>query len=354
MEKTVFTKALSIMVLPGIFCLLLLNSCSSNQAKDATDKLELVPLARTWTAHVRGLDMVDDQIAWASGSRGHFMRCIDGLTWSFDTIPGFTHLDFRDVEGFDAMNALVMASGVEGVILRTSDGGLSWHEVYANHAEGIFLDGMDFQGKKGYCYGDPVNGKTFLIESEDAGVTWKESDTADLPEVLDNEAGFAASGTGICHVEDRVFIATGGGETARIFHFKSSASEAINVSETPLLSEEGCGIFSIAFKDAEHGIAVGGCYLDSTNAEGNCAITSDGGLNWKEFIQNGPRGYRSCVAYAPEAGFYLTCGRTGIEYSIDEGNSWTPLSDEGYFTCSLSNKHGWLMGRYGKIAHLTW
>lgn len=352
MEKSKSCMPLLINSLFAGLLIILINGCGIGGDAIQADMIHIDTKERAWTAHVRGLFMVNDQVAWASGSRGHFMRCTDGENWSADTIPGYGHLDFRDVHAFDEHNALVMASGIEGVILRTSDGGKSWSEVYANRNEGIFLDGMDFHGEHGFCYGDPVNGKTLLIESKDAGITWMEVSSEQLPGMLDNEAGFAASGTGICLLDGQLIIATGGAETARVF--KSSDGGSFQIAETNLLSEEGCGIFSIAFKDEAHGVAVGGCYMDSTRTEGNCAITSDGGKTWTEQLSKNPSGYRSCVAHAPSAEFYLTCGRTGIDYSTDEGKSWIHLSDDGYFTCALGENQGWLMGRNGKVAKLSW
>jgi photosystem II stability/assembly factor-like uncharacterized protein len=352
MEKTHSKNLMSLLYILGLSIPLFLTSCGPSVPEASPDMVQIKVMERLWTAHVRGLFLVDDQIAWASGSRGHFMRCTDGTSWTFDTIPGYSHLDFRDIHAFDAENALVMASGIEGIILRTSDGGATWSEVYANRNDDVFLDGMDFQGDHGYCYGDPINGKPLLIESNDAGHTWVEKSPDALPTMLDNEAGFAASGTGLQLIQNQIFIATGGGETARVF--RSTDGISFQIAETNMLSEEGCGIFSISFKDTMTGVAVGGCYIDSSRAEGNCAITSDGGKSWKEINQKNPNGYRSCVAHSAKADFFLACGRTGIDFSADNGNTWTQLSDDGYFTCTLGEKTGWMMGRNGKLAKLTW
>jgi hypothetical protein len=43
-----------------------------------------------------------------------------------------------------------------------------------------------------------------------------------------------------------------------------------------------------------------------------------------------------------------------MEYSLDEGAHWIPLSDDGYYTCSLADSTGWLMGKSGKMAKLSW
>ena len=139
-------------------------SCQNKEPKVESEFLiALEPKERVSKAHVRGLFLVDDNTGWASGAGGTFMRMTDGDNWSADTIAGYTHLDFRDVHGFDENTALVMAAGEEGRILRTEDGGVSWTEVYTRLDSGIFLDGMDFQDNMGYCYGDPIDGKFVLV-----------------------------------------------------------------------------------------------------------------------------------------------------------------------------------------------
>ena len=303
-------------------------------------------------SHIRGLFLANDKVGWASGAGGTFLRMTDGENWSLDTIAGYTHLDFRDVHAFDENTALLMAAGEEGRILRTQDGGVSWVEVYTRLDSGIFLDGMDFHNNVGYCYGDPIDGKFVVIWSDDFGKTWNAIPKHTLPNSLPKEGGFAASGTGILTLEERTFLATGGDSTARIMRtsFRKGTSEMFN---TPLRSAEGCGIFSITSIN-ETLVAVGGCYLDSASSEANCAISKDLGKTWTLITENQPRGYRSCVAKGNAHNLLVACGRTGIEYSIDQGFNWIPLSDEGYYTCALADSTGWLMGKRGKMAKLSW
>lgn len=330
-------------------------SCNPQQENDGDEtqfSIRYNALERACKSHIRGLFLVDDNIGWASGAGGTFLRMTDGKNWSADTISGYTHLDFRDVHGFDENTALLMAAGEEGRILRTDDGGISWTEVYTRLDSGIFLDGMDFHNNIGFCYGDPIDEKFVVIWTDDYGKHWEEVPSTAIPNSLPKEAGFAASGTGIVTLEKVSFIATGGDSLARIMRtsHRKGNSEIFN---TPLRSEEGCGIFSIV-STSHMLVAVGGCYLDSTNAEANCAVSKDSGETWTLITENQPRGYRSCVAYSDNSKLLVTCGRTGMEYSLDEGSNWIPLSDDGYYTCSLADSTGWLMGRGGKMAKLSW
>ena len=315
-------------------------------------RISLEPKEEASKAHIRGLFLVDDNIGWASGAGGTFLRMTDGENWSADTITGYTHLDFRDVHGFDANTALLMAAGEEGRILRTEDGGISWVEVYTRLDSGIFLDGMDFHNNVGYCYGDPIDRKFVIVWSDDFGKNWEKLPSHVIPNSLPKEAGFAASGTGILTLGKMSYIATGGGATARIMR-TSLRKGTCEMFDTPLRSAEGCGIFSLTAAN-ETLVAVGGCYLDSTNAEANCAISKDWGETWTLIDENQPRGYRSCVAYSQQSNLLIACGRTGMEYSIDEGFNWIPISDEGYYTCALADSTGWVMGKSGKMARVSW
>ena len=50
---------------------------------------------------LRGLSVVDNSIAWVSGSKGWTALSKDGgLTWQWKQIKGYENLDFRDIEGF--------------------------------------------------------------------------------------------------------------------------------------------------------------------------------------------------------------------------------------------------------------
>lgn len=339
-------------------------SCQNNGEIDSPEfNLELVKWESSTKANLRGLYLVNDTIAWASGAGGTFLKTIDGQTWISDTITGYTHLDFRDVHGFDANNALLMAAGEEGRILRTEDGGITWTEVYTRLDSGIFLDGMDFFGMTGYCYGDPIDGKFVVIRSKDHGRTWTEISPEDLPSALPGEAGFAASGTGIVVNENGVWFGTGGDSVSRIFGLRYEQYEW-STNEMSIRSGEGCGIFSLTNTEPNDLLAVGGCYMDSTNSASNI-----GSLYFTEYEIDGnkdivisadfvtdkpPRGYRSCIAFSDFSKLLVTCGRTGVEYSLDGGLSWDPVTDDGYYACALGNTTGWAVGKRGKMTKLRW
>lgn len=300
---------------------------------------------------MRGLYAVDDTIVWASGKEGKFLKTTDGKHWITGIVSGCDRLDFRDIHAFDDRNVLVMSSGRGGFIYKTTNGGDNWDLVYANPDEGIFFNGMDFwDSLNGLAYGDPIGKRLVLIKTKDGGKNWQKFSPDVLPESLDGEAGFAASGTGIVCIDDSVvFIGLGNAEKTRILR-SNDRGETWQVFDTPLRNGEASGIYSMSFQTQYVGIIVGGNYKDSTNSEGNCAITSDGGQNWLLIETGRPKGYRSCVCFNSKV--TLSTGETGTDISYDNGKTWQQISSLGYYSCVLKEKSGWLAGFDGKFAKI--
>jgi hypothetical protein len=141
------------------------------------------------TADLRGIDSVGNGIAWASGSDGTVLRTVDGgKSWvRCATPPGAEGLDFRGVQAFDADTAIVMSSGKGPLsrLYKTRDGCRTWTLVITNpDAEG-FWDAVRFRSiaqspnhqlsvdkALGVLLGDPVNGEFALFVTADGGSTW--------------------------------------------------------------------------------------------------------------------------------------------------------------------------------------
>jgi photosystem II stability/assembly factor-like uncharacterized protein len=311
------------------------------------------------SASFRGLSVVDDRIAWASGTRGTVVRTADGgATWRVMSVPGADSLDFRDIAAFDARRAYVLSigNGSASRIYKTVDGGVTWTLQFTNPDTAAFYDCFDFwSSERGLALSDPVTGRFRVIGTSDGGATWTQLPPARIPPALVGEAAFAASGT--CLVvgrPDNVWIASGGGAEARVYR---SATGGINwqAAPTPVQSGPGSrGVFSLAFVDQRRGIVVGGDYQAPTDATGNIALTDDGGVTWRA-PSGRPSGYRSGVAYVPgsDGRLIVAVGTSGSDYSADGGETWTPIDTLGFNTVAFaprSGSAGWAVGPAGRIA----
>jgi len=79
--------------------------------------------------------------------------------------------------------------------------------------------------------------------------------------------------------DPNIWFATGG-KTARVFH-SPDRGQTWQVSNTPIIhGPDSAGIFSIAFRDAQHGVIAGGDYKHPNDDGPNLAFTEDGGKTW--------------------------------------------------------------------------
>jgi photosystem II stability/assembly factor-like uncharacterized protein len=301
---------------------------------------------------LRGLSVVNDTVAWVSGSKGWIAMSKDGgKKWDWKQLKGYENLDFRDIEGFSASKAIIVSAGTPAVILLTSDGGRSWKEVYRNESKDIFLDGMDFwDTEKGIIYGDPIEGQMVLLETKDGGMSWQNISAQNKIPLVAGEASFAASGTNIRTGKGgKVWIATGGLQS-RIFR---SNDYGLNWEATQLPIIQGknsAGPFSIAFCKNRAGVAAGGDFLSDTSRVNNLVLTKNGGRAWTK-PQISLFGYRSAIEYLSKNEL-LACGPKGTDRSIDGGKTWMKLSDQGFHTVRRA-KSGNLVMLTGGNGHIA-
>jgi photosystem II stability/assembly factor-like uncharacterized protein len=322
------------------------------------------PAPPTWTAQssgvtarFRGVSAVNDSVVWASGSGGTIVRTSDGgTTWTRLTIAGTEKLDFRDIDAIDGRTAyaLSIGPGEQSRIYKTTDAGQAWTEQFVNHDPKAFFDAMSFRdADHGVAIGDSVDGQFFVIATDNGGGSWTRVPPDRLPAALPNEGAFAASGTNIAvWGRSHVWIGSGAAAQARVLR-SSDAGRTWTVSPTPLLAGPSAGIFSTAFRDASHGIVVGGDYKKESEANDNAAVTTDGGATWT--LMKGLSGFRSVVTYVPKTTAIIAVGPSGADYSTDDGQHWTAIQGPGFhaFSVSPTGRFGWGVGEKGSIGRLT-
>lgn len=257
--------------------------------------------------------------------------------------------DYRDLELLPVGACILMNAGKDGILFGVAPGG-GGRVIY--DTTGVFFDGMDFWESNpnyGIVYGDPINGQFFLARTNNMGLDWRAITPASLPETLENEAGFAASGSGIQTIGDStVYFGTGNAKVARIFK-SSDLGNNWEVMETPMKAGKGFGIYSLHFWSENEGIIIGGSYLDSTYQKKICFYTSDGGKNW-ENRSEGLGGYCSTVSSNQEGSLTIASGRMGTYFSENKGLSWHLLTNRKFYTSLIKGNSIYFTGKNGAYA----
>ena len=310
------------------------------------------------TARFRGLAPVSDRVAWVAGSGGTILRTVDGgKAWQRVDPPGTAALQFRDIEAFDADHAvaLTIGEGDQSRLYATSNGGRTWTETFRNDDPAAFYDCVTFLDRRhGLALSDPVGGTFRILATADGGRTWRVQPTAGMPAALPGEFAFAASGTCLVSAGHggarHAWFATGGGARARVFA-TVDGGRSWRVSDTPIPSGPSAGIYSLAFRDPRHGLAVGGDYAVPEAAPDATATTRDGGRTWTT-AKAAPGEYRSGATWLSDT-TALAVGPTGSDLSRDGGRTWTEF-DAGSFDAVLCVPGAcWASGEQGRVAKLT-
>ncbi len=279
-------------------------------------------------ASFRGLSVVNEKVIWASGTKGTFVRTIDGgKTWQAGNVPDAEKLDFRDVEAFSANVAYLLSigPGEASRIYKTLDSGKTWKLQFKNENPKIFLDAFAFWDEQhGIAMSDSVDEKFVLFATNDGGANWLPLTPTKIPAARKGEGGFAASGTCIVtQGKNNVWIGTGQGRILR----STDRGKNWEVSETPIMTgNESSGIFGIAFKDSKNGMIVGGDYREPNKSGNTVAVTNDGGKTWRALADKLP--FRSGAVFSQ--GKWFAVGTSGANVSADNGATWQEIDRNNY------------------------
>lgn len=304
-----------------------------------SDQIEDIGFDLGDSLSIRGLYPLDDHRAWLAASKGvvTFVNAKENFIHQYKVSDEPAEL--RGIHAFDERVVLAMASGFPARIFKTEDGGQHWRIVYEQRDSAYFLDAIAFHGAIGYCLGDPVNGKFVLLKSIDSGNTWNPIIS---PEAIEGEACFAASNGNLGLIDGLKFIS--GGSISR-FHTFDSIHQSWH--SMVLDTNQGSGSGAFAFADGQPPLIVGGDYLQP-NMSINNAWTISGG----EALQmSGLLGYRSGIDRNGD--FVIATGTNGTEYSLDNGQSWKVMFDEGFHSVRIFERAIWFSGNNGRVLRLS-
>jgi photosystem II stability/assembly factor-like uncharacterized protein len=319
------------------------------------------------TAGLRGIDSVDGTVAWASGTDGTVLKTLDGgAHWTKCAVPdaaidGAT-LDFRGVQAWDADTAIVMASGPgeKSRLYKTTDGCGTWKLLLKNTDKDGFWDGVVFQRSdygylslpdEGIMIGDPLRGRfeTHVGYKKDIQFI----DNAGC-EAREGEAAFAASNSSLIVLGfGRYILGTGGKSGTRVLIAPKlnggvSTDPCLGINVPIIGGDESSGIFSLALRDVKHLVAVGGDYKKPNESTGTAAWTDSDWKHWTASTKP-PHGFRSSVQWSEALRVWITVGTNGSDISRDDGKTWQPIDNGNWNALSLP----FVVGPSGRIARLN-
>jgi photosystem II stability/assembly factor-like uncharacterized protein len=320
------------------------------------------------------IDAVSADVAWATSSdTAEVLLTTDGGDTFNDVAPpeGVEEgLQFYDVEARSADEAIVLAAGTGDLsrIYRTTDGGDTWDETFRAVDSNAFFDCIAmFDKNRGLAMGDPVDGKFQVILTSDAGATWDYAPASGQPDILEGEAGWAASGNCVNATGRRAWFGTGAGPEGRVFR-SDDYGMTWTAASTGLAAGPSGGIMGVDFRTNKLGIAVGG---DFTGGQLALARSTDGGATWTPLSGSVPNGYRTGVAWwsdlkgdeiasdrtliTPAQKTVFAVGPSGSDFSADRGKTWEQFDSNvmNAVDCVKGQGFCWAAGGGGVVGTLA-
>ncbi|MEO5824704.1 MAG: YCF48-related protein [Gemmatimonadales bacterium] len=312
------------------------------------------------TALLQAVSAIDAHTAWVSGHRATVLLTIDGgSTWTRRMVTDAdSALEFRDVHAIDAKTAWVLAAGpgAKSRIYHTSDGGASWALQFTNADSAAFFDCFTFfDRKRGVAFSDAAGGRTLVLRTENGGQHWMLLPATAVPQPLDGEGAFAASGGCVTSHGKRNAWITTGSPGARVMR-STDAGRSWTGFATPFVHGEGAGMTAASFRDAKHGIGVGAriSMMSRDTAAAAVGVTSDGGRTWT--LRNRPDepGAIFGVAAVPKSSRATAAAAalSGLWITRDDARSWNRVASGAFWSVGAADRFAWGVGSGGRIVRV--
>lgn len=285
------------------------------------------------TASLRGIDSLGIGTAWASGSNGTVLRTEDGgFLWQTCAMPkGAEKLDFRGIQGFDANTAVVMSSGTGKLskIYRTEDGCATWTLVFENPDDNGFFDAIrKVTDHQIYVLGDPVDGKFAMFFSPDQGKKWFIADDPGR-EAAKDVGAFAASNSSLAAAGTHLMFGVGAAKGQQPMIYRS----------VPKCGADGQAKCALAWERVSVPMAGGSSSAGIFSVGLRASSNMKGQMKMLAVATGGdyaaPTNATGTAAYSPDGGAHWMAAakapggyRSAVEYATDLG-SWIAVGPGG-------------------------
>jgi len=347
---------------PSFVLLVLLAGCALQSRPETGYRPVVVGTITEQQSHTAALlqavSAVDDSVVWVSGHQATWVRTVDGgRTWVPGAMTGpDSALQFRDVEAVSTTTAYLLAAGPgeQSRIYKTTDAGRSWRLQFMNRDSAAFYDCFAFWDElHGIAVSDAVRGKMIVIRTDD-GEHWSAVAEDGMPPALPGEGSPAAGGS--CLTVRGPARAWFGTEPESRVYRSDDQGRRWAVVTTPIVSGENAGVATLAFRDEQHGMALGGRLLKADDrSDSVAAVTSDGGETWT--LVNRPTfsgAVYGATVIPGMPGYVVVAGPKGLDWTGNDGRSWTNLSDSAYWAVDCTSLHAcWAVGPHGRITSVT-
>jgi len=252
------------------------------------------------TTSLNSVSGVNDNIAWVCGNAGKVLRTNNGgINWINATgtgIPGT--LDLYNIFAIDSTTALVTGSNTTAYVYRSTNGGLTWVQVFTQ--TGGFLNAIWMTTPMtGVMYGDPVGSRWSLWRTTNGGVNW------DSTGMFVAQAGSEAGWNNALFVSgSNIWFGT---NNSRVYYSPlTGLTGTWQVQSTTQASS-----YAIWFNTTTSGM-LGGTQLMATN---------NGGVNWTAVTSPGSGNVTGITGSATS--WWFTRQATSIYRTTDNGVTFT-------------------------------
>jgi len=283
--------------------------------------------------YLRDIYFLDANHGWAVGENGTVLITSNGGTlWEPSPEPYLSGNDLYEVTFIDTENGWSCGNynngTVNGAILKTTDGGLSWEMQLTNQEINPMYCLSNMNGLSGFAAG--AHGE--MIKTANGGNSWEMASssvtTCDFRDVFffDNNLGWAAGGINANDVNTPAIYQT--------------IDAGANWMEQQLPLFENAYVNKLFFNDAQHGWAM---VRDDNTTQLIC--TTDGGENW--LLQSAEDIRGDLLFINPEVGW--RAGSNGIIQKTEDGG-WSWINQISGTNKNLSSLifidefNGWIAG----------